>query len=95
MPTRDEYLATWKTQLDDWSKAIAVMEVQAHTVGADVRAGFRAQLAALRAQRDNGENKLCELESASDGAWERVKREAESLWDAFKDSAATFKDRYQ
>lgn len=95
MATRDEYVAKMKVQLDEWNTEIDAMEARSEQVKADVRAEFQAQLVALRAQRDKGENKLEELKSASDGAWDRVKTEAENLWDAFRDSAVAFRAHYK
>jgi len=95
MTNRDQYVASMKTQLDEWNTEIDAMEARADTVQADRRAEFDKELAALRAQRDNGENKLEELKGASEGAWDRVKLEAENLWDAFKASAVAFKGQYK
>ena len=95
MTTRDEYVASMKNQLDEWNNEIDTMEARAGAVQADLRMDFNKELAALRAQRDNGENKLEELKSSSEGAWDRVKLEAENLWDAFKASAVAFKAQYK
>ena len=95
MLSRDEYVASMKVKLDEWNTDIDAMEARSEQVKADVKADFQSQLASLRAQRDNGVSKLQELTSASDGAWDRVKLEAENLWDAFKDSATAFREHYK
>ncbi|TVQ89789.1 MAG: hypothetical protein EA400_07070 [Chromatiaceae bacterium] len=95
MSTRDEYLASMKLQIDEWTTEIDAMEARADAVQPNARAEFQSQLAGLRAQRDNSENKLEEVRSASDGAWQRVKGEADNLWTAFKDSAAAFRAHYK
>ncbi|WP_295578625.1 hypothetical protein [uncultured Lamprocystis sp.] len=95
MSTKDEYLATMKTQLDAWSVEIDALEAKAHEVRDDVKEKYQEQLSALRVKRVEGEKKLEEMREAGETAWEQVKVEADKFWAAFKDSVHTFHNHYK
>lgn len=52
MTTREDYVEQMKKSLDEWNDNLAKWEEKARSAGDDMRAGYEAQLAALRKQRD-------------------------------------------
>jgi hypothetical protein len=52
MSTKDEYVATMKTQLDAWSVEIDALQEKAHEVKDDVKEKYEEQLSALRVKRE-------------------------------------------
>ena len=95
MLTRDEYIAEAKQRLDDWSAEIDALEAKGRDLKDDAKEKYLEQLAVLRLQREEGEKKLAELQSAAESSWDRVKAESENLWEALKDSARVFRSHYK
>lgn len=95
MSTRDEYVAKLKTQLDEWSSEIGVLEEKARDVKAEALVKYQEQLSALRVKRDEGEAKLEEIKAAGESSWEQLKIETENVWQAFKDSALAFQAHFK
>ncbi|MBK1724810.1 hypothetical protein CKO23_21805 [Thiocystis violacea] len=90
LPSRDEYIATMKAQLDEWNANIAALEEKGNEIKEDAKVKYQEHLVALRAQRAEGEKKLDEMLAASENTWDQVKLEADNVWEAFKDSYQAF-----
>lgn len=95
MSNKDEYVATMKAQLDEWSAQISALEARAQEVRDDARAAFDEQLSALRVKRQEGETKLAEIQAAGETTWEQVKAEAENVRLAFMDAAHAFQSHFK
>ncbi len=95
MLTRDEYVAKMKQRLDKWNAEMDVLEAKALKVQEDAKEKYQEQLVALRAKRQEGEEKLKAIQSATEDSWEQLKVEAENVWEALKDSANAFKAHFK
>lgn len=95
MSTKDDYIATMKSQLDSWSAEIDALQAKANDVRDDAKVKYAEQLAALRVKREEGEQKLDEMRQAGESAWEQVKAESEKAWAALKDSVTAFQAHYK
>ena len=95
MLTRDEYVAKMKRRLDKWSAEMDVLEAKAHKTQEDAKVKYQEQLIALRAKRQEGEEKLEAIKSATEDSWEQLKAETENVWEAFKDSVHAFKAHFK
>ena len=95
MLTRDEYVAKMKKQLDKWSAEMDVLEAKALKTQEDAKEKYQEQLIALRAKRQEGENKLEAIKSATEDSWEQLKAETDNIWEAFKDSVQAFKAHFK
>lgn len=95
MNTRDAYVEKVKATLDEWNAELKRLEAKAASAQADARIKYHAQIEALRKQRDEGRARLHELESASESAWQDMRRGFESAWDdmnrAFHDAMKRFR----
>jgi hypothetical protein len=95
MSNRDEYIATMKAQLDQWNAQISDLEARAHEVKDEAQATFNEQLSALRVKRQEGVEKLEEMQEAGETTWEQVKTEAENVRLAFMDAARAFQSHFK
>lgn len=73
MKSREEYVATLKSQLDRWNAAAAQWEKQASAIKSQ-------QLAEFKAQRDKALYNLKLLEGASNNAWTDLAQGADAAW---------------
>jgi predicted nucleic acid-binding Zn-ribbon protein len=90
LSSRDQYVEKMKAQLDEWNAGIAALEEKGSEITEDAKVKYQEQLAALRAQRAEGEKKLEEMQAATESTWEQVKLESDNVWEAFKDSYQAF-----
>ena len=95
MSRRDEYVATMKRQLDEWSAEMDALEAKAHDAQEAAKLKYQEQLSALRTQRLAGEKKLEAVQTATEDSWERLKAETDNVWEAFKDSVQAFKAHFK
>ena len=84
MPTKDEYLAKLKAQLDEWESDLAHLRDKAGEVSEDARESVDEQIAALKAKWEEGAARRQEILEAADDKWETIKDEAEEKWAELK-----------
>lgn len=90
LSSREEYIATMKAQLDEWSEHIAALEEKGDKLKKEAKVKYQEHLTTLRAKRAEGEQKLAEMQAANESTWEQVKLETDNVWEAFKDSYQAF-----
>ena len=95
MSKRDAYVEKMKAQLDQWNAELDRLEARRAEAEADTRLEIERQLASLRSQRDETRTKLRELESASDAAFDDLRRGVDHAWDsmsqAFREAMSRFR----
>jgi uncharacterized coiled-coil DUF342 family protein len=84
MSKKDEYMAQMQSQLKKWDSEIDALTAKANEFGADARDKYYDQLKTMRASRETATQKLHELTSASEAAWQEMQKGMESSWDALK-----------
>ena len=77
---RDETTERLKKQLDDWNSRIDAWEKQMHDAQANMKSRYQEQLDMLRRQREEGINKLQEIQESSEAAWADMSRGFEEAW---------------
>lgn len=94
MKTKDIYVKKVQAQLDEWDADIKKLRARADKASADAALGYKARMETLKRERDKAGDKLDELKSASDDAWEDLKTgldyATQSLSRALKSAAARF-----
>ncbi|HVL35322.1 MAG TPA: coiled coil domain-containing protein [Burkholderiales bacterium] len=84
-----------KAKLDEWNAEIDLLSAKADAAHADSRIAYQKQMETLRRRREEAGAKLKELQTASEDAWESLRKGMESAWDAMseamKDAASRFK----
>lgn len=95
MSEREQYIEKAKARLDQWTAEIDKLKAKAEEADADAKIEYDKQIDELRAQRDEAENKIKELQEASDEAWSDMKSGFDKAWDsmsgAFQSALARFK----
>jgi chromosome segregation ATPase len=81
---RDEYVEKLKGQLDEWNAAIDKLEKRAGELTAEARQRYQERVAALRAKRQEIQNKLKEIQAAGESAWDAIKASVEVARTEFK-----------
>ena len=96
---KDEYLNQMKKQVDElnyrWSRERDKFEADIQHERADIRKEFEAKREEYRQYRKELQEKIVDLDVASDNAWEDLKDGAEKSWkalsQAFDKAASHFK----
>jgi lipid II:glycine glycyltransferase (peptidoglycan interpeptide bridge formation enzyme) len=91
---RDEYVQKLKTQLDQWNAEAAKWETKAKAAEDEMKAQYERQLALYHQRRDEGVQKMKEIQAASSEAWMDLMRGADDAWkrmqDAFNQARSKF-----
>lgn len=95
MNNREEFIQKMKAQLDQWSIEIDRLSARAEAAQAEAKLKYRAQIEAIKQQREAAKLKLHELQASSEDAWDSVRESMESGWEsitkAIKDAMSRFK----
>jgi len=94
MVDRDAYVQEMKAKLDEWNAQIDRLSAKADAAQADTKLEYNKQVEALKKQREEALQRLNELQSASEGAWEDMRAGMDAAWDkmtsALKNAASRF-----
>lgn len=80
MPTKDEYIAKLKSQLDEWEGDLADLRAKAAAASGDVKDKIDLQIAELKVTWDEADHRRRELLDAADDRWDDMKDAAEAKW---------------
>jgi len=86
MKNRDLYLEKVQAQLDEWDADIEKLKARANKASADAKLEYKSRIESLKHKREKAGDKLDELRSASDDAWEDLKIGLESAKNALGSS---------
>ena len=84
MSKKDEYIAQMQSQLKKWDAEIDAMTAKANEIGAEARDKYYDQLKTMRTSREAVTQKMHEVTSASEAAWQEMQKGMESAWDSMK-----------
>lgn len=73
MRTRDEWVETAKTKLDEWNAELDRMEEKARSARREQEARYQRRMADLERKRAEVREKLAEIQEAGDAAWDELK----------------------
>ncbi len=92
---RKAYEEKLDAQLDEWNAQIALLKAKADKVKAEAKIEYYKTIEALQHKQDEVGEKLHELKTAGDEAWEDLKTGAEKAWaeveTAFHQATSKFK----
>lgn len=80
MNSRDQYIESLKTQLDQWNAEVAKWEEKSKTAQADMKAAHEKQLDEYRRQRDGALDQMRQVQSASADGWQSFMRSTDEAW---------------
>jgi hypothetical protein len=84
MSKKDEYMAQMQLRLKQWDAEIDALTNKASEFGAEARDKYYDQLKIMRASREAVSQKMHEITSASEAAWQEMQKGMESAWDSMK-----------
>jgi chromosome segregation ATPase len=85
MTTRDEFIETLKSKIDEWNAEITRLEAKAQKAGAEAKERYAEQINEMRKFRDDAEARLNEIMGASHDTWEKRRGELEQAWHDIRD----------
>jgi uncharacterized coiled-coil DUF342 family protein len=95
MSDRDAYADKMRAKLDEWNAEIDRLSAKVEGAQADAKLEYNRQIEAIKKQRDEARQHFNKLQSASDSAWEDLRKGTDAAWEkmtnALKDAASRFK----
>ena len=95
MVDRDAYVQKMKARLDEWNAEIDRLSAKAAASQADAKLEYDKQIEALKKQRDEAGQRLNELQSVSEDAWEDMRAGVDAAWDKMTDALDTAASRFK
>ena len=95
MVDRDAFVQTMKAKLDEWNAEIDRLSAKADAAQADTKLEYNKQVEALKKQREDALQRLNELQSASEGAWEEMRAGVDASWDKMTDALKSAASRFK
>jgi len=83
MNKKQAYEEKLQAQFDEWSAKIEVLKAKAEKAGADVKVDYQKTIEDLQKKKTNAKQKLQELHTASDDAWEDLQDGLKGAWSSF------------
>ena len=80
MSDKTAYTRKLEAEIEEWNAEIDLLRAKAKSASADAQLDYEQQIDDLKSKRDEMEVKLQELNDASAGAWEDVKRGVDRAW---------------
>jgi predicted nucleic acid-binding Zn-ribbon protein len=92
---RDAYVQKLKAKMDEWNADIDKLAAKADQANAETKIKYHKQLEDLRAKRKDLEDKIAEVQQASESAWEDLKQGIENSWEILKASFRKSKSEFE
>ncbi len=94
MTTRKEYIEKLKARIDLWNAKIAEAEARFGEAEADAKLAGKEELQEMRAMCDEAQEKLNEVQSASEDAWQDMKGGVRAAWNSLESAFETASHRF-
>ncbi len=92
---REAYLEKLRARMDEWNAEIDVLSAKAHQAKAEMKIEYLNELEDLRAKRRDLQQKIVEMEQASENAWQDLKQGLENSWTILKKSLTRAKSEFE
>jgi len=96
MGSKEAYREKLEAQMREWSAKIDLLKARADQVEAEAKIEYRNRIEDIRQRKEALQEKLKELQNASDAAWKEIKggteKAAADLRDALQSALAKFKE---
>ncbi len=83
-----------QAKLDEWSAEISKLKAKAEGAGADAELKYNDQIDELKSRQAAASQKLDELRSSSDDAWQDLKAGVENAWSNLEKSVRSAQSRF-
>lgn len=81
---REEFIERMKSRLDKWNEEIANLEEKAKEASGEAREEYNRRIEEMKQKRDEVDNRLGEIRSASADAWETFRQGTEDSMETLK-----------
>ncbi len=95
MSMKESYQQKLQDQLGQWSAEIDKLKARADKADANIKLEYYEQIEDLRVKQEAVKEKLADLMSASDDAWEDLKAEVENAWSSLGESIESATKRFK
>ncbi len=92
---RDAYVQKLKAKIDEWNADIDKLTAKADQTQAEAKIKYQQELEDLRGKRQELEDKIADLQSSGESAWEELKQGVESSWEVWKASFSRAKTAFE
>jgi phosphoenolpyruvate synthase/pyruvate phosphate dikinase len=92
---KDTYVEKLKARLDEWNADLDKLHAKAREATADQKLQFEKQMESVRARKDEVKQKLSEIQSAGENAWEQVKEGTDDAWNRLKEAVSKAKSELE
>jgi predicted nucleic acid-binding Zn-ribbon protein len=80
MTTKDDFQERLQAQIREWDAQIELLKARADRAKTDQKMAYRKEIDKLKARQQDLRQKLGEMQTSSEGAWEEIKSGTESAW---------------
>lgn len=94
MNSKKAYKQKIQSQLDEWNAEIDKLKAKANSASADAQLEYNKQIKEIHQRQEMAEQKLNELEKASEGAWQEIKTGMNEAMDALENSIKSAASRF-
>ena len=95
MNERDAYVEKMKAKLDEWNAELDRLSAKMSTAEADANLEYQKTKKQLIKQRDEAIQRLDSLQSASENAWQDMRKGFESAWGIMGKTFSDAMDRFK
>lgn len=95
MSERTQYIENMKARLDRWNVEIGKLETKVQELANDTKGQYQKQLIEMQRYRDEAQQKLTELQNASDEAWKDIRSRLDKSWSKVTQSFETAMSRFE
>jgi len=85
MNSRERYVETLKSKLDQWNAQISKAEAEMQASAHETRASYSEQIAKMKKHRGDAEAKMREAMQKSADDWENFRKDFEGAWSEIAD----------
>jgi chromosome segregation ATPase len=94
MTTQHDFSSKAKARIEKWDAQIAEAEGRMKEAQADAKVELQKQIEEMRKARGQAQEKLNELQAASDEAWKEMREGSVDAWKRIEDAFDKASDRF-
>ncbi len=94
MTTQEAYVEKVKSKIDQWNAEIEKFQAKARGAAADARIEYEEQVAELKDRRDTLREKISDLETAGEQAWDDLQEGTEEALGRVEAAFARARERF-